>query len=116
MGPAPTTTPPTITVNCTDDGSNIAPGAFLIQNDRDSQVMADDGFGKTELQERIAGDLTQEWMAAPLCNGAAKVINVGTGRTMVSGPMDEWTYNFESKVIQAEDGRYVRSTKKKGLK
>ena len=86
--------------------------------------MADDGFGKTVLQERIAGDLTQEWMAAPLCNGAAKVINVGTGRTMVSGPkdtwtsgpMDEWTYNYESKVIQAEDGRYVRSTKKKGLK
>merc|ERR1712158_85331 len=76
--PAPTT-PPTITVNCTDDGSNIAPGAFLIQNDRDSQVMADNGFGKTVLQERIAGDLTQEWMAAPLCNGAAKVINVGTG-------------------------------------
>ena len=43
---------------------------------------------------------------------------------MVSGPedtwtsraMDEWTYNYESKVIQAEDGRYVRSTKKKGLK
>merc|ERR1711936_367278 len=52
--PSPTTTP-TITVNCTDDGSNIAPGAFLIQNDRDSQVMADEGFGKTVLQEPIAG-------------------------------------------------------------
>merc|ERR1712210_349536 len=61
---------------------------------------------------------------APLCNGAVKVINVGTGRLMVSGPkdtwtsgpMDEWTYNSESKVIQAEDGRYVRSTKKGKLK
>merc|ERR550532_2052568 len=121
--PAPTT-PPTTTVNCTDDGSNILYDAFIIQNDRDAQVMADDGFGTTILQERLQGELTQEWMAAPLCNGAVKVINVGTGRLMVSGPkdtwtsgpMDQWTYNLESKVIQAEDGRYVRSTKKGKLK
>ena len=121
---APTTTPPTITANCTDDGSYFMPGTFLIQNDRDSRVMADNTFGKTVLQKRIVGDLTQEWKAAPLCNGAAKLFNVATGRWMVSGPkdtwtsgaMDEWTYNWESKVIQAEDGRYVRSTKKKGLK
>ena len=98
--------------------------AFIIQNDRDSKVMADNGYGKTVLAERLVGDLGQEWMAAPLCNGAVKVINVGTGRLMVSGPkdtwtsgpMDEWTYNSESKVIQAEDGRYVRSTKKGKLK
>merc|ERR1712013_954019 len=121
---APTTTPPTITANCTDDGSYFMPGTFLIQNDRDSRVMADNTFGKTVLQKHILGDLTQEWKAAPLCNGAAKLFNVGTGRWMVSGPkdtwtsgaVDEWTYNWESKVIQAEDGRYVRSTKKKGLK
>merc|ERR1712200_399127 len=85
---APTTTPPTITVNCTDDGSYFVPGTFLIQNDRDSRVMADNTFGKTVLQKRIVGDLTQEWKAAPLCNGAAKLFNVATGRWMVSGPKD----------------------------
>merc|ERR1712156_75189 len=74
---APTTTPPTITVNCTDDGSYFMPGTFLIQNDRDSRVMADNTFGKTVLQKRIVGDLTQEWKAAPLW--------------MVSGPKDTWT-------------------------
>merc|ERR1712107_821073 len=61
---APTTTPPTITVNCTDDGSYFMPGTFLIQNDRDSRVMADNTFGKTVLQKRIVGHLTQEWKAA----------------------------------------------------
>merc|ERR1712223_1964419 len=121
---APTTVPPTITANCTDDGSYFMPGTFLIQNDRDSRVMADNTFGKTVLQKPIVGDLTQEWKAAPLCNGADKLLNVAPGRWLVSRPkdtwtsgaMDEWTYNWESKVIQAEDGRYVRSTKKKGLK
>merc|ERR1711963_130632 len=54
---APTTTPPTITANCTDDGSYFVPGTFLIQNDRDSRVMADNTFGKTVLQKRIVGDL-----------------------------------------------------------
>merc|ERR1712203_736339 len=62
--PAPTTTPapttpPTTTYNCTDDGSNIVYDAFIIQNDRDAQVMADDGFGTTILQERLQGELTQ---------------------------------------------------------
>merc|ERR1712051_389149 len=93
--PAPTS-PPTTTVNCTDDGSNIVYDAFIIQNDRDSKVMADNGYGKTVLAERLMVS--------------------GPKDTWTSGPMDEWTYNSESKVIQAEDGRYVRSTKKGKLK
>merc|ERR1712037_12554 len=71
--PAPTTTlapttSPTTTVNCTDDGSNIVYEAFIIQNDRDSKVMADNGFGKTVLAERLVGDLgqgDQRWNRPP---------------------------------------------------
>merc|ERR1712222_226646 len=52
---APTTPLPTtigsVSVECTDDGSNIAPEEFIIQNDRDSYVMADDGSGTAVLQK-----------------------------------------------------------------
>merc|ERR1712107_647544 len=93
---APKTTPPTITANCTDDGSYFMPGTFLIQNDRDSRVMADNTFVKTVLQKRIVGDLTQEWKAAPLCNGASSYstlpLAAGWSRDQrTPGPPELWT-------------------------
>merc|ERR1712083_176637 len=118
---APTTTLPTtigsVSVECTDDGSNIAPEEFIIQNDRDSYVMADDGSGTAVLQKRDTSNLSasslQTWQYAPLCNGKFKVINVGTGSTLSSGP---WTYDPESKLLQAETGSWARSIKKHKLR
>merc|ERR1719450_829633 len=115
--PAPSTTPPTtigsVSVECSDDGSNIAPEQFIIQNVRDSYVMADDGSGTTVLQKRDTSDLSasslQTWQYAPLCNGKFKVVNVGTGNPLSSGP---WMYDPESKLLQAETGRYARSNKR----
>merc|ERR1719450_424633 len=115
--PAPSTTPPTtigsVSVECSDDGSNIAPEQFIIQNVRDSYVMADDGSGTTVLQKRDTSDLSasslQTWQYAPLCNGKFKVVNVGTGNPLSSGP---WMYDPESKLMQSETGRYARSNKR----
>ena len=118
---APATTLPTtigsVSVECTDDGSNIAPEEFIIQNVRDSYVMADDGSGQTVLQKRDTSDLSasslQTWQYAPLCNGKFKVINVGTGNPLSSGP---WLYDPESKLLQSETGSWARSIKKHKLR
>jgi len=115
--PAPTTTLPTtigsVSVECTEDGSTIASEQFTIQNVRDSYVMADDGSGTTVLQKRDTSDLSasslQTWQYAPLCNGKFKVVNVGTGNPLSSGP---WKYDPESKVLQAETGSYARSIRR----
>ena len=37
---------------CTEDGSNVLATEFVVQNVRDSSVMADDGSGKLVLQVR----------------------------------------------------------------
>ena len=106
-----------MSVECTDDGSNVAPDEFIIQNVRDSYVIADDGSGETVLQQRDTSDLSasslQTWQYAPLCNGRVKIINVGTGNPLSSGP---WRYEPESKLLLAETGRWARSIKRHKLK
>merc|ERR1712106_101523 len=116
--PAPTSAPASVDFSgssqCTDDGSNVEADEFIIQNDRDSYVMADDGSGTTVLQKRDTSDLSasslQTWQYALLCNGKVRVINVGTGNALSSGP---WTYDPESKLLQSDSGRWARSIKKK---
>merc|ERR1712223_2251921 len=119
--PAPTepTTVSSIDVEgqCTEDGSNVLAAEFVIQNVRDSSVMADNGSGKLVLQKRDSSSLSasslQKWQAAPLCNGKFKVINVGTGNAMSSGP---WLYNPETKLLKSETGRWARAARKRKLK
>merc|ERR1712198_514149 len=119
----PTTPAPTTTLSvdfdgqCTDDGSNVEADEFIIQNDRDLYVIADDGSGTAVLQKRDTSDLSdsslQTWQYAPLCNGKVQVINVGTGNPLSSGP---WTYDPESKLLQSDSGRWARSIRKHKLK
>merc|ERR1712083_669824 len=105
---APTTPLPS-TISSVSVGSNVAPDEFIIQNVKDSYVMADNGSGKTVLKKRNTSDLStsslQTWQYAPLCNGKFKIINVGTGNTLSSGP---WTYDPESKLLQAATGSWAR--------
>ena len=120
---APTTPVPTTTVSvnfdgqCTDDGSNVEADEFIIQNDRDLYVIADDGSGTAVLQKRDTSDLSasslQTWQYAPLCNGKVQVVNIGTGNPLSSGP---WTYDPESKLLQSDSGRWARSIKKHKLR
>ena len=42
-----------------------------------------------------------------------KVINVGTGNVMSSGP---WTYDSENKLLQSADGLWAWNMKRKGLR
>merc|ERR1711902_164925 len=119
--PAPTepTTVSSIDVEgqCTEDGSNVLATEFVVQNVRDSSVMADNGSGKLVLQKRDSSSLSasslQKWQAAPLCNGKFKVINVGTGNAMSSGP---WLYDPENKLLKSETGRWARAARKRKLK
>ena len=80
-------------------------------------MIADDGSGETVLQQRDTSDLSasslQTWQYAPLCNGRVKIINVGTGNPLSSGP---WRYEPESKLLQAETGRWARSIKRHKLR
>jgi len=119
--PAPTepTTVSSIDVEgqCTEDGSNVLATEFVVQNVRDSSVMADNGSGKLVLQKRDSSSLSasslQKWQAAPLCNGKFKVINVGTGKAMRFGP---WLYDPETKLLKSETGRWARAARKRKLK
>merc|ERR1712108_83994 len=51
--------------------------------------------------------------SSPTCNGKVRVINVGTGNPLSSGP---WTYDPESKLLQSDSGRWARSIKKHKLR
>merc|ERR1712223_22168 len=102
---------------CTEDGSNVLAAEFVVQNVRDSSVMADNGSGKLVLQKRDSSSLSasslQKWQAAPLCNGKFKGINVGTGNAMSSGP---WLYDPETKLLKSKTGRWARAARKRKLK
>jgi len=122
----PTTPPTTATAQettvesvegCTEDGSNVLADEIIVENLYDLSVLADDGSGKLVLQRPDTSSLSssslQKWQVAPLCNGKYKVINVGTGNVMSSGP---WTYDSENKLLQSADGLWAWNMKRKGLR
>ena len=79
--------------------------------------------GCSLVQRQVQGD--QQWYWQPeelylICFGynveavrLMKVINVGTGNAMSSGP---WTYNSENKLLQSADGLWAWNMKRKGLR
>merc|ERR1711956_152359 len=98
---------------CTDDGSIKEPEIFVLQNVRDSYVVALDATGNPFMAQRDENDPSQLWEFSALCSGEVILTNIGTNSPLNPGP---WTYDPHTQLLKGSDGKVVRSTKKHKFK